>query len=80
MNKYLKRSTNITKHTITALTVTTPVQSSKMQTHSDKHRCKFHNTSDQVNEILGQTCASKNTKLEPVDIKDPHDSDGLHSS
>ena len=32
-------------------------------------------TSDQVNEIIGQTYASKTTTSEPEDIKDPHDSD-----
>ena len=32
------------------------------------------NTNDQVNEIICQTCASKNIKSEPEDIKDPHDS------
>ena len=40
-------------------------------THSDKHKCKSQNTSDQGNEIFGQTCASKNIKSEPEDIKDP---------
>ena len=38
-------------------------------THSDKH--KSHNNNDQVNEISGQTCASKTTKAEPEDIIDP---------
>ena len=28
-------------------------------THSNKHRCKSHNTSDHVNEIISQTSASK---------------------
>ena len=27
-----------------------------------------------MNEIFGQTCASKTAKSEPVDIKDPYDS------
>ena len=35
--------------------------------HSEKQKCKLHNTNDQVNEIIGQTCVSY--------IKDPHDSD-----
>ena len=48
--------------------------------HSDKHKCKFHNTNDHINEIVGQTSASKNTKWEPEDIKDPHDSDSPDSN
>ena len=47
--------------------------------HSEKHKCKSHKTNDQVNEIIGQTCAPKTTESEPED-KDPHDSDSLHSN
>ena len=43
--------------------------------HSDKHKCKSHNPSNLVNEIIGQTCTSKTTKSEPEDIKQPHYSD-----
>ena len=39
--------------------------------HLHKLKCKSHNTNDQLNEITGQTCASKNTKSKPEDIKDP---------
>ena len=49
-------------------------------THSDNHKYKSHNTNDHVNEIIGQRCASKNTKSEPEDIKDPHDYDSLDSN
>ena len=52
--------------------------------HSDKNKCRSCSTNDQVNEIIGQTCASKNTKSDPEGIKNPHDSDrpdtNLHSS
>ena len=41
-------------------------------THLDKHKLKSHNTNDQVNEIIGQTHASKTTNAEPEDTKDPH--------
>ena len=49
-------------------------------THSHKHKFKFQNISDQVNEIIGQTHVSINTKSEPEDIKDTHDSDSLDSN
>ena len=39
-----------------------------------------HNTNDKVNEIIGQTHASKNTKSEPKDIEDPHDSNSPDSN
>ena len=48
--------------------------------HSDKDKHKSHNTNDQVNEIIGETCASKNTKSDPEDIKEPHDSDSPDSN
>ena len=48
--------------------------------HSDKHKCKSHTTNDQVNEIIAQTCTSKNSKSEPEDIKDPHDTDSADSN
>ena len=48
--------------------------------HSDKHKHSSHNTNDHINEIIGQTHASKHTKSEPEDIKDPHDSDSPESN
>ena len=48
--------------------------------HSDKQKCKSCNTNDQVNEIIGQTPASTNTKLEHKDITDLHDSDSPDSN
>ena len=47
-------------------------------TLSENHKCKSHNTSDPVNEIIGQTHASKNNESEPKD-KDPHDFDSPDS-
>ena len=32
------------------------------KTYSDKHKCKHHNISDQVNEIIGQIHTSETTK------------------
>ena len=52
-----------------------PIINHYIPTHSDKHKSKSHNTNDHFNEIIGQTHVSKNTKSEPKDIKDPHDSD-----
>ena len=48
--------------------------------HSNNHKCKSGNTNDQVNEIISETHASKNTKSDPEDIKDSHDSDGPDSN
>ena len=48
--------------------------------HADRHKCKSHNTNDQVNEIIWQTHVSRNTKSEPEDIKDPHNSDSPDSN
>ena len=49
-------------------------------TQSDKSKFESHDTNDQVNEIIGQTCAPKNTKSECEDIKDPHASESPDSS
>ena len=57
---------------MTVLTVTTPVQTNTTQLMC-KHKCKPHNTNDQVNEIIGQTHTSKTLCPEHED-KDPHDS------
>ena len=48
--------------------------------HSDKHKCKSHNTNDQVNKIIGQTCTSKNTKAEHEDVKYSHASNSPDSN
>ena len=39
-----------------------------------------YNTNNQVNKIPEQTHASKNTKSEPKDINDSHDSDSLDNN
>ena len=70
-----KSHINETKLTIVTLTDTTPVPTTT--SHFTKtHTYRSCNTNDQVNEIICQTNTSKNTKSDPQDIKDPHDSDG----
>ena len=64
---------------MTVLTVTTPAQTSATQCTQDKQKCKPHNTSDQANEIIGQTRTSKTTKSEPED-QDPDEFNSLVSN
>ena len=67
MTKYFKESYKHNKTHNNGTDSTHPSTNQYNTTHSDKHKCKSGNTSDQVNEIIGQTCASKNTKSEPKD-------------
>ena len=80
MTRYFKKSYKHSKTHHNSTDSHQPSTNHYNATHPDKHKCKSHNTNDQVNEIIGQTCASKNRKSEPEDIKDPHDSDSLESN
>ena len=47
--------------------------------HSDKHKCKYHNNNDKVNEVINLTCTSNSTQSEPENSKEHHDSDSSDS-
>ena len=71
MTRYFKKSYKHNKPHFNNTDSQHPSTKHYNATHSDKHKCKSHNTNDQVNEIIGQTYASKTTKSDPEDIKDP---------
>ena len=64
MMKYFQTSYkhNKSNHDSTDNTHPRPHQYSTI--HADKHKCKSHNTNDQVNEIIGQTHTPKTTMSE----------------
>ena len=80
MTMYFKKSYKHNKSHCTSTDSHHPSVNHNSTIHTDKHKCKSRNTNDQVNNITGQTCASKNTKSKPEDIKDPHDSDSPDSN
>ena len=71
MTRYFKKSYKYNKSHHTSNNSHHPSTNHNSSIHSDKHKHKLQNTNDQVNEIIGQTCASKSTKSESEDIKDP---------
>ena len=80
MTRYFKISYKHNKTHLSSTDSHHPSTNHYNTTYSDKHKCKFCNSNDEVNEIIGQTCASKNTISEPKHIKDPHDSDSPESN
>ena len=55
MMKYFKKSKKHSKTHHDSTGGNHPSTNQCDTTHADKHKCKPHNTNDQVNEIIGQT-------------------------
>ena len=71
MTKYFKKSCNDNKTHHNNTDSHHPSTNHYNATHSDKHKCRSHNTCDQVNEIIGQTWASKTPSQNLKTLKTP---------
>ena len=80
MTRYFKKSYKHNKSHHTSTNSHHPSTNHNSSMHSSKYKCKSPNTKNQVSKIFGQTHASKTTKSEPADIKNPHDSDSPDSN
>ena len=80
MTKYFERSYQHNKTHHHSTDSHHPSTTHYNATHSDKHKCKPHNTNDQVNKIISQAHASKTTRSKPEDFKSHHDSNSSDSN
>ena len=71
MTRYFKKSYKHSKTHPSGTDSQHPSTNHYNKVHLDKHKCKSCNTSDEVNEIIGQACASKTKYQNPKVLKTP---------